>query len=413
MSRALTDAMIRNVQPPANGRLELQDSACRGLWLRITTGGVKSFTFRFRDQSNGRSERLSLGRYPDLALRDARQRADALRREIAEGRNPSAHKRSAAARTFAVLAERYLNEHARRKKRSAPADERNLRLHVLPRWGDRDYTKIERSHVIELVERIMAADKPTLANRVQALISKVFSFAVDADLVKSNPCTQLSKKGAETAKTRTLTDDEIRLFWATAIRPPVSPAVGLALRLVLLTGCRPGEVAGMARSELEVENGRPISWMIPGARTKNRLVHFVPLSPLASSLVSEALELAGADSVFPSRHRGDGSVEGHALAVAMRRLANALPKGEATKSWRANPPTPHDLRRTCATRLAKSGVPGEDVAAVLNHKRRDVTSRHYDHYDRTDEKRRALERWALILAGILEPAPANVVALRG
>ena len=414
MSRALTDAMIRNVQPPADGRLELQDAACRGLWLRVTTGGAKSFTFRFRDQSNGRSERLSLGRYPDLALRDARQKADALRREIAEGKNPSAHKRSASARTFAVLSERYLEEHARRKKRSADADERNLRLHVLPRWADRDYTKIERSHVIELAERIMAADKPILANRVQALISKVFSFAVDADLVKSNPCTRLSKKGEETAKTRTLTDDEIRLFWAAAIRPPVSPAVGLALRLVLATGCRPGEVAGMARSELEVENGRPIGWTIPEARSKNGLAHFVPLAPLASQLVSEALELAGADSafVFPS-HRNDGSVEGHALAVAMRRLAAALPKSEATKSWRADPPTPHDLRRSCATRLSKSGVPGEDVAAILNHKPTGVTRRHYDLYDRQAEKRRALERWALILAGILEPAPANVVALHG
>jgi integrase len=98
----------------------------------------------------------------------------------------------------------------------------------------------------------------------------------------------------------------------------------------------------------------------------------------------------------------------------MRRLTPALPDGEAAAaSWRANPPTPHDLRRSCATRLSKSGVPGEDVAAVLGHARGDVTGRHYDLYDRADEKRRALDRWALILAAILEPAPATVVALRG
>jgi len=407
MSRALTDAMIKHMKPPANGRLEVRDGACLGLWLRVTSNGAKTFAFRFRDRSNGRSERLSLGHYPDLALRDARQRADALRREVMEGKNPSAHKRNTSERAFAVLAGRYLEEHARRKKRSADADERNLRIHVLPHWAHRDFTKIERSDVIVLIERIMAAGKPIAANRVQALISKIFSFAVDAGLVKTHPSTRLGKRGQETAKDRKLTDDEIRLFWAAAVRPPVSRPVGLALRLVLLTGCRPGEVAGMARRELEFDGGRPVSWAVPASRSKNRLAHFVPLSPLASDLIEEALTLTGKDSayVFPSPSR-DAPIEGHALSVAMRRLTKAL-------GWKVDLPTPHDLRRTCATRLGAARVPSEDVAAILNHKRRDVTSRHYNLYDRADEKREALERWALILAAILEPPPPNIVALRG
>ena len=77
-------------------------------------------------------------------------------------------------------------------------------------------------------------------------------------------------------------------------------------------------------------------------------------------------------------------------------------------------PTPRDLRRTCATRLAAAGVPAEDVRAVLNHARADVTGKHYDLYDRAKEKRVALTRWAQIVVGILAPAPAdNIVALRG
>jgi integrase len=82
-------------------------------------------------------------------------------------------------------------------------------------------------------------------------------------------------------------------------------------------------------------------------------------------------------------------------------------------SWKANPPTPHDLRRTCATRLAAVGTPVEDVSAILNHARADVTGRHYDHYRRAGEKREALERWSRIIATIIEPSsPTNVVALR-
>src|SRR6266536_1188667 len=117
MSRALTDAMIRNVPAPAVGRIEIRDPACRGLELRITAAGAKSFAFRFRDKRTQRIERITLGRYPDLLLRAARAQADDLRRQIASGQNPANHKREAPARTFAGLADRYLVEHSRRFKR--------------------------------------------------------------------------------------------------------------------------------------------------------------------------------------------------------------------------------------------------------------------------------------------------------
>jgi len=303
------------------------------------------------------------------------------------------------------LADRYLTEHARRFKRSADQDERNLRLHILPRWGKRDFTGITRADVIALTERLAMAGKPVLANRIQALISSIFSFAVDAALLPGNPCLRLRKRGQETARTRTLTDAEIVALWTKAVQPPVSRAVGLALRLVLLTACRPSEASRMAKSELEFDQrGAPIAWTVPSSKAKNGRAHFVPLSPLASATVAEALALSGDDpAVFPSRA---GQVAGHALAVAMARLGKALGAGD----W----PRVHDLRRTCATRLSKAGIRREDVSAILNHVRADVTGKHYDTHDRADEKRAALTRWSQILAGILEPKVAdNVVALRG
>ena len=405
MSRALTDAIVRNIQAPSKGRIEIRDPSCRGLELRITSTGAKTFAFRFRDRHSKRVERITLGRYPDVMLRDARLRADELRRETAAGRNPATHKREAPARTFAALADRYLVEHARRFKRSADQDERNLRLHVLPRWGRRDYAGIGRADVIALAEKLATAGKPVLANRVQALVSSIFSFAVDAALIPANPCLRLRKRGQEKAKTRTLSDEEIRTLWHRAGEPPVSRAVGLALRLVLLTGCRPSEVAGMTTAELEISGtGKVKSWTVPAVRSKNGHAHYVPVPPLAGEQITEALSLAnGALAIFPSRA---GQVAGHALAVAMARIGAAI----GAEDW----PTPHDLRRTCATRLAAAGVRAEDVRAVLNHARADVTGKHYDLYDRAAEKRAALNRWSQIVAAILAPAPAdNVVALRG
>jgi integrase len=405
MSRALTDATVRNIQAPSSGRIEIPDPACRGLELRITSTGAKTFAFRFRDRHSKRVERVTIGRYPDVMLRDARLRADELRRETAAGRNPAIHKREAPARTFAALADRYVAEHARRFKRSAGQDERNLRLHILPRWGRRDYAGIGRADVIALTEKLATGGKPILANRVQALVSSIFSFAVDAALLPANPCLRLRKRGQEKAKTRTLSDEEIQTLWNRAVDPPVSRAVGLALRLVLLTGCRPSEIAGMTTAELEIAGtGKAKSWTVPAARSKNGRAHYVPLSPLAAEQITEALTLANGDGgVFPSRA---GKVAGHALAVAMARIGATI----GADDW----PTPRDLRRTCATRLAAAGVPAEDVRAVLNHARADVTGKHYDLYDRAKEKRAALTRWAQIVAGILAPAPAdNIVALRG
>jgi hypothetical protein len=255
MRKALTDTFLRAIKKPAKGRLEYADTSCRGLEYRITSSGTQSWSYRYRAPVTGKLSRETIGPYPTVSLADARLKADALRGSIAKGENPGEAKRrakrEAPGRTFKALADRYLTEYAKRKKRSADQDERNLNLHVISKWEDRDYASIRRADVIELIEGIISQGKPVLANRVQSLISGVFSFAVDSDLIDANPCTRLKKRGSEKAGDRVLTDAEIRLFWHRAIVPPISKSTGLALRLGLLTGVRPGEAAGMMRSELE------------------------------------------------------------------------------------------------------------------------------------------------------------------
>jgi len=241
------------------------------------------------------------------------------------------------------------------------------------------------------------------ANRVQALISMIFSFAIDADLVKSNPCFRLRKRGAENQETRILSDDELHQFWRRAVLPPVTRRVGLALRLALLTGSRSGEVAGIGRGELsDLEISGKAAWLLPPDRSKNRRANFVPLSDLARTTVLSALELISDkdEYLFPSPVETSGPITGHSLTVAMRRMSGKI-EGAALKTWKTDPPSPHDLRRTVATRLSRAGTPPEDVAAILNHVRSDVTGKHYDHYRRAVEKRRALDAWAEILSGIV------------
>ena len=255
MTKPLTDTLIRTVAVPVSGRVEISDDRCSGLTFRVTANGVRSWSFRFRDTRSNRLTRATLGTYPDLSLAEAREKTIDMRRAVAKGTNPVEEKRrereQAMTRTFGALADRYLKEHARRFKKTAEADERALTVHILPKWRARPYHSIGRRDVIELCEGIIATGKPIQANRVQALISKMFSFAVDAALLPANPCLRLRKRANEEARRRVLSDAEIALFWRRITKRPVSRRIGLALRVVLLTGVRVTEMAGAELREID------------------------------------------------------------------------------------------------------------------------------------------------------------------
>jgi integrase len=414
--RPLTDTQIRAIKPPAEGQIDVKDVRSPGLFLRVTAE-AKTWSFRFTDPVTGKRLRMTLAKFPDLGLGEARDRAEGLRKLVAKGINPIAAKRQdrveAPKRTFQHLADRYMEEWAERQKRTAAADKRNLKLHILPEWGERQYADITRGDVIELVEGLIKAGKHPLANRVQALISKIFSFAVDSALIENHPATRLKKRGVETAITRVLDDHEMRLFWSRIVLPPLLPATGTALKLALLTGLRAGEVAGLHRDELiDLKDPEQAAILIPEGRVKGKRDFLLPLAPMAHRLVLQAQELAGESAfLFPSRHDKDAALDPHTLARAMARFAEDLPDDD-TRSWKASRPTPHDLRRTVATRLSALGVPREDRLAVLNHKEAGVHAKHYDKYERQAEKRRALNLWAAALADILDGAESNVVPLR-
>jgi integrase len=173
---------------------------------------------------------------------------------------------------------------------------------------------------------------------------------------------------------------------------------------------------GITRAEIEhFDDPDRAAWTIPVNRAKNGRAHYVPLSKSARETIDSALELIGDDEpfLFPSRWNKDEPITPHALAVAMRRFSDRMNiKSGAGKTWRAEPPSPHDLRRTFATRLSGLGVSKEDRDALLNHIRSDVGSKHYDLYERAKEKRAALSKWDDALAGVLSSAGTEVVGAK-
>jgi integrase len=231
-------------------------------------------------------------------------------------------------------------------------------------------------------------------------VSSIYTFALDADLVEANPCHRLKKRGIENVGKRVLSDGEIRLFWrgiADSLR--TTQRIGLGLQLALLTGARVGEIAGMSRNELE-RLGEPVraAWIIPAGRTKNGREHMIPLAPMARNVVLKLLALIDQDEQYllPTRsRRRKGPIRPNSLTQAMDNFSRRLAGDTlAVRTWRSEPPTPHDLRRTVGTRLAELRVPKEIRDRVLNHTSGDVGTRHYNRHDFADEKREALTRWS-------------------
>jgi integrase len=415
MRKALTAALIQSVKAPKAGRLEIADMRCSGLSFRVTSAGARSWCFRFRDPATGATTRATIGTFPAVLLGAARSKAEAMRADVAAGINPVTRKREAKAtageQTFKHLAERYMIEHAARHKKasSAAEDRRNLDLHILPKWGKRSFVSVRRADVIELIEGLIADGKPTTGNRVQALTSKIFSFGIDAGMDVANPCHRLKKRGVETEGQRVLSDGELRLFWWGIVEPAAARQTGLALRLALLTGVRRSEAAGICRTELaELDNPTDALWVIPGARTKNGRTHSVPLAPLARETVLAMLALIDSAEPFllPTQsNKRTGPMEGETLTKAMAYFSDrvsSMQNSDAAVTWTAEPPSPHDLRRTLETRMAALGIAKEYRDHVLNHVQGDVGAKHYDRHSYLPEKRSALTRWNDALGTILQ-----------
>lgn len=425
----LTSQFTNNLRYPDKGAgpVEYWDAKVSGLCLRVFGSGRATWSFRYRPKGGHSYERITLGNLSDLTLADARGRATRLRVEVADGGDPQMtrrQKRHAAldTLTFDRLADRYIDEYAKPNKASWKNDELYLKR-PREKWKKKAAAEVTRRDVITLLDQIKA-DAPVSANRIQTTLSGMFNWAVEGELLSANPIAGMKKRAKETPKERTLKDDEIRVLWA-ALEAPTGITIDTAdaLRFLLLTGQRPGEVSGMVKAELTyLDTPREARWEIPAARMKARRPHVVPLTPMASAILKGALARREADgdgeSIFASRFFKRATLARHSLSQGLSRIIERLepsgPDAEAVESLQAAPPTPHDFRRTVGTGLAAFGISREDRKAVLAHVEGDVHGVHYDRYERLKEKRIALETWERHVRSVLagKKPMADVLPLR-
>jgi integrase len=445
VAKTLTVAAVKKYRP-SRARREVRDGGAQGLYLVIQPSGARSWCLRFR-RPDGAPAKLTLGTVdlsgselegkPEigmpLSLPAARQLAAEVHRRRALGHDVIAdyaaekHRRrveveEGAANTFGALVRRFVSEHVQKKTRRPREAARLLGLRyakgggdpeviaggLADRWADRPIAEITSHDIYSVVDEAKRRGIPGLGCRTEGTsdprgrtmartLSKLFSWLVQHRMITSNPCLGMYVPPAPAARERVLTDAEIVKFWAAC--DTVGEPFSQLFKLLLLTGCRLNEVAGMRRAELSADGE---TWTIPGVRTKNHRVHVVPLPEMARGVLKRVKPIEGeAGLVFTTN--GKTCVSG--WSKTKRRLDEAM----KIPPWRL-----HDLRRTAATGMAELGIAPHIVEAALNHVSgaRAGVAGTYNRAVYAAEKRAALERWASHVAGLVSGQPAAVTPIR-
>ena len=393
--RRLTELLVKRQRPAAAPYL-IWDTKQAGLVLRVQPTGHRSWYCVYRHHARPRWHRL--GNVDAIGLADARMLAAEIMLQAAKGLDPAAEKKAERSRgTFEELATRYLEEHAKRHNKSWRQADALIRRHLLLRWGKLQAASISRSDVKAVMVRIEA---PVVANQTLAAASAVFTWAMKEELIASNPCRGVDRNPTK-SRERVLADSEVLLFWKAF--DDAGLVVGSALKAILLTGQRPGEVAHMRREhnkdgwwEMPGETVQTMGW--PG--TKNAQAHRVWLPAPVQALLAEMGDAATGFVFAGPRGR---AVRG--LDEAMRSICTKLGVERAT---------PHDLRRTFSTTVTALGFGRDALNRVTNHREGGIASV-YDRHGYADENKRVMEATAARIVALAEDradADEKVVRLR-
>jgi integrase len=407
MARRLDDKVARDEVPPSDGKPYRiiydgsHDGAVKGFGLRITKAGARSWVLNYR--AKGVERRLTIGSFPDWKAAPARTRAGDLKREIDNGGDPMGERHAdRAAPTVADLAARYLTEHAGRKRTGA-ADKAAIDSIILPKLGNRRVVDLRHVDIADL-HRSISEHAPIRANRLLALLSKMLSLAVRWEMRLDNPAKGL-ERNQENRRTRYLTMDELtRLTRALAEHKRRSSAD--AVRLLMLTGARRGEVLAATWDQFNIAAG---SWSKPASSTKTKREHTIPLSGMVRVLLAEMREKeeeaarkegrAPQSALFPGRGKNETQAD-------LKNFWRTVTKNAGIAGLRL-----HDLRHSYASFLASSGLSLPIIGGLLGHTSAQTTQRYAHLLD--DPLRLATERMSAIVGAAQSGKTAEVTDMTG
>ena len=358
---ALTDAAIRAAKPAAT-QFKLFDEG--GLFVIVRPSGGKLWRLKYRHL--GKEQQLSIGRYPDVGLKEARERRDTARKIIASGGNPAFEKKRAAvaatvsaANTFAAIAGELIDKREREGLKDITTGKARWLLSLLePQLGQRPVAEIEPYELLDALKKVEASGRLETAKRLLALSSRVFRYAVATARAKRNIAADL--QGALVAPKVKHHAAIIDPKGVGALLRAIDgfegqPATLWALKLAPHVFVRPGELRQAEWPEIDLDAA---VWRIPASRMKMKREHVVPLSAQAIAILTEASGLTGAGRfVFPGQRTPKRPMSENTLNAALRRLGYGVDEM-----------TSHGFRSTASTLLNESGKWSPDaIERALAH----------------------------------------------
>ncbi len=346
----LNKVTIPKLEVPA-GKAEITyyDDDLRGFGVRARRGGKRSWIAVYRIGKKVR--RVTIGDATIVTPDEARAKAREVLARADLGEDAQAKRRAEqakAATTLGAVIELYIQQYV--EKRQRPNTQRETKRHLRVNWRSLHglpLHDIARRDVAARLAELVDNTGPISANRARTILHGFFVWAMQQGIVEINPVAGTAAPASERRRDRTLTDDEIRAIWMATDGPGDYAAI---VRLLLLTGQRREEVAGMPWRELDLERAL---WSLPSDRTKNGQAHDVPLSSAALEIVSRLRRRGDRELIFGE---GEGSFSG--WSQAKRRLDAR----SGVSDWRL-----HDIRRTAVTGMAELGVQPHVIEALINH----------------------------------------------
>jgi integrase len=422
----LTARALDTLPLPRRGRVEYFDDSLPGFAVRVFPSGRRVFTllYRMKGGRGNRKERVDIGTYPPLTLKQARDRAEKLKAEIQLGKDPRGEREpTTATATDALddgvsvkrLCEAYLlHPSGGGKLRAAstlPHYRRLIEAEIVPAFGERRAAEIARTEVREWSERL-AAKKPVVANRAFAVMRRCYEWALSRDVVQASPFVGIHKPAAELARDRVLTDAELQAIFE-ALRQE-RPIIAGLWEFLLYTAVRPGTALAAQWSHIDLTRK---SWEVPVTKKARGNPEgagkpfVVPLSPQAVAVLKLLQPFsAHSDYVFPGGSPRRATVDSERNLFSPQKSIQRVREKTGIGDLQLR-----DIRRTVATGLGRLKVPPVTISRVLDHTIQGVgqVTHVYAKYDFLEEKREALNLWGRHLAALQKAGPKDLILSRG
>jgi integrase len=387
----LSDSSARKALPPTRGQLFLWDAEIKGFALRVTSGGAKSFVLDYR--VDGRQRRITLGNYPDWTIQAARAAAKAMKREVDQGHDPMGERQALReAPTMQDLWERYKTEKLSKKAERTQLDETSMwQKIILPRLAKTRVADIKYNDLDELHRDITRIRKtPVRANRTIEVLRGAFNLAIRWHWRQDNPAKGI-QRNPEEKRERYLNKTDIMAL-ARALNEQKEVASANAIKLLMLTGARRGEVLNATWDMFDLDQG---IWVKPSAHTKQRRIHRVPLSgpaiELLRSIRTEATSQfvfcgAGGKALIDIKRTWSSACKAAGLTTQVpkrTRSGNVVVDSSGAPIMIDQPNVRmHDLRHSFASILVSAGASLPLIGQLLGHTQAQTTHRYAHLFDR-------------------------------